>query len=630
MNADPRQILQQYWGFPDFRPQQGDIIRSVLLGNDTLALMPTGGGKSLCFQVPALAKEGICIVISPLVALMKDQVDRLRSMDIRAAYITSAQNFREIDNILDSAIYGDTKFLYVSPERLRNELFIERFRQMKVNLIAVDEAHCISQWGHDFRPAYREIKEIRQYHPNVPVLAVTASATPKVADDICEQLELKDTARFELPMVRSNLNYAVLDVPEPLGRLLRICRRLPGSGIVYGSTRKAVRNISEFLSAHEVKSSYYHAGLDAATKEKRQQDWLKDEFDVMVATNAFGMGIDKSDVRFVVHVRPPQNLENYVQEAGRAGRDSKESWAIQLWNTEMVEEMSRELNDRFPSKESIRDTYHKLCSFLGIAFAAGLNEQYSFDLTRFCKHYQLSTRDVHYQLEILEKAEYILISEGALLPSRAMFILKGQELYNFQVRHSEWDPFIRLLLRSYGGMFEVYSRIDEHFLARKTGWSGDKVRDTLHRLDNMQVLSYRPRTEVPTLTMLTGRQQKENLIIPAEAYEDRKERVFERWNTMLEYLHHDSCRSQFIANYFGDPDTPFCGHCDWCRQQKIEKVDYRELIKDTLQQQPQDLQTLIDTLGDHPREEIISQIHYSMDEGEVLKDDSDRLHWHTK
>lgn len=627
MQADPLDILQQYWGYKSFRPQQGDIIHAVLNHQDTLALMPTGGGKSLCYQIPAICSEGICIVISPLVALMKDQVDKLKSLDIKAAYITSAQNLREIDHLLDSAIYGQMKFLYVSPERLKNDLFLERFKRMKVNLIAVDEAHCISQWGHDFRPSYREIANIREHHPKVPVLAVTASAKPEVAEDIITQLKLIDPARFELPMTRPNLSYVSLDEGEPLGRLLRICRRIGGSGIVYAPTRKQVRATAEFLLSHGISSNYYHAGIEAAEKEKRQSEWLKGRFQVMVATNAFGMGIDKADVRFVVHTSPPQNLENYVQEAGRAGRDGEESWAILLWNTRMVEHASKELEERFPPKERIRDTYHRLCAYFQIAYAAGLNEQYVFDLSDFCAQYELQPRDVFYDLETLQMSGYLAISEGAMLPSRAMFMLQSQALYNFQVRNEQYDAFIRLLLRSYGGMFETYTRIDELFLARKTGWSTNEVRAALKRLDHMQVVSYRPRTENPSITFLTGRQQKENLIIPAEAYENRIERTRKRWEGMVQYLHHESCRSQFIAQYFGDIDPPLCGVCDWCRKQKVIVHDVRQLIMEALTKTPSDLLTLLDHLHDFDREEVIVQVNRSLDEGEIVRDEDDLLHW---
>ncbi|MCH2197980.1 MAG: RecQ family ATP-dependent DNA helicase [Flavobacteriales bacterium] len=627
MQAEPLEILEQYWGFTSFRPKQSDIIYAVMLGQDTLALMPTGGGKSLCFQVPALAKEGICVVISPLVALMKDQVDRLKSMDVRAAYITAAQSRKEIDHLLDSAIYGNMKFLYVSPERLKSELFIERFKKMPVNLIAVDEAHCISQWGHDFRPAYREISGIREHHPNVPIIAVTASATPEVADDIVEQLELNAPARFESSMVRKNLNYVVLDEVEPLGRLLRACKRIGGSGIVYAPTRKQVRATAEFLNSHGIQAGYYHAGIDAATKEKLQQDWLKNKFSVMVATNAFGMGIDKPDVRFVVHIQPPQNLENYVQEAGRAGRDGDESWAILMWNTKMVERLTSQLHDRFSPKDQVKDTYHQLNSFFQIAFAAGLNEQFTFDLSAFSKQYDRHPRDVYFDIETLEMSGYLSMSEGAMLPSRVMFQMQAQELYNFQVRNEQHDAFIRLLLRTYGGLFETYSRIDEHFLARKTGWSTGQVRETLARLDNMQVLSYRPRTEHPTITFLTGRQQKENLIIPPEAYEERIERSVSRWEAMMRYLHHDGCRSHFVATYFGDEESALCGVCDWCRKEKIVAYDVRELIKESLLSAPTDLSGLIDQHSEVPREEIITQLNRSMDDGEVSRDEEDLLHW---
>lgn len=624
---EPVDVLREYWGYPAFRSQQEDIVRSVLLKRDTLALMPTGGGKSICFQVPALAREGICLVISPLIALMKDQVDRLRSMNIKASYVSSVQTKHEMDNILDSAIYGGMKFLYVSPERLKNELFIARFKQMKVNLIAVDEAHCISQWGHDFRPAYREIAAVREYHPSVPVIAVTASATPEVAQDICEQLQLREPAVFELPMVRNNLHYAALEESEPLGRLLRICRKLGGSGIVYAGTRRAVRNTSEFLSANGISCGYYHAGLDAATKERLQNDWLKGRFLVMVATNAFGMGIDKPDVRFVVHTQPPQNLENYVQEAGRGGRDGLDSWAILLWNTPMVEMQAKQLRDNFPEKDLVRRIYHNLCTHFSVAYGAGQDEQFEFIIGDFARKYDLPAAQVVSALEILMISGYLTLSEGMMVPSRAMFKMDSKALYDYQVRNPQIDAFIRLMLRTYGGMFETYTRIDEHLLARNTGWGTKEVMETLRRLDDMDVLAYRPRTNNPSITLLTGRQREENLMIPAVAYEDRKERVLGRFEKMLEYLHLEGCRSQFIARYFGDSEAIQCGHCDWCRKQQIPAYDIHALVKTALLKKPCQLPDLIDDHPEVPREELIMQVNRSMDEGEIIRDEDDTLRW---
>lgn len=627
MYPDPVDVLRDYWGYPSFRPQQEDIVRSVLLGNDTLALMPTGGGKSICFQVPALAKEGICVVISPLIALMKDQVDRLRSMDIRSAYLSSMQRYHEMDNILDSAVYGKMKFLYVSPERLKNELFLERFKRMKVNLIAVDEAHCISQWGHDFRPAYREIAAIRAYHPDVPVLAVTASATPEVAQDIVEQLALRNPAVFELPMTRSNLNYVALEEREPLGRLLRICKRLGGSGIVYAGTRRAVRKTAEYLSSHGIASAYYHAGLDGDTKEKLQNDWIQGKFPVMVATNAFGMGIDKPDVRFVVHTTPPQNMENYVQEAGRAGRDGQESWAILMWNTEMVEMIRKQLADGFPSKERVSAIYQHLCSHFSIAFGAGLESTHDFVMGDFVRTYDCDAREVLSALEILSASGYITLSEGMVVPSRVMVRMSHKALYDFQVRNPQLDSFIRLLLRTYGGMFEAHTRIDEHFLARQTGWGTSQVKETLAGLHRMEVIDYRPRSNSPSVTFLTGRQRDQLLPITREAYELRQERSLGRFDSMLEYLHLEACRSRFIANYFGDLEANECGHCDWCRKQNIPAYNVYESLMKRLQSKPASLADLIDALSPIPREEVITQVNLSLDEGEVIRDEDDLLHW---
>lgn len=626
MYPEPVDVLREYWGYPSFRPQQEDIVRSVLLNRDTLALMPTGGGKSICFQVPGLTREGLCLVISPLIALMKDQVDRLRSMNIKASYLSSAQSKHELDVALDNAVYGGVKFLYVSPERLKNELFIERFKRMKVNLIAVDEAHCISQWGHDFRPAYREIAVIRELHPHVPVMAVTASATPEVANDILEQLKMRDPAVFELPMVRNNLHYAAIEEAEPLGRLLRICKRLQGSGIVYAGTRKAVRNTAEFLTGHGIAAGYYHAGLDTGTKERLQNEWLQGKFPVMVATNAFGMGIDKPDVRYVVHTQVPQNLENYVQEAGRGGRDGQDSWAILLWNTPMAEEQMRMLKESFPPREFIREVYHNLCAHFSIAYGAGQDETYEFIMGDFVRKYNYKAPQVMNALEILMISGYLQLSEGMLIPSRVMIRMNNAALYDFQVRNPSFDAFLRLLLRSYGGLFETYTRIDEHYLARKTGWGTSRVVEVLQKLDEMEVLAYRPRTTHPTITYIVGRQRSENLVITPESYELRMERSIGRYETLLNYLHLDGCRSRFIANYFGDENADDCGHCDWCRKHHIPKVSAVDLVRGSLREKAMTLHELLDANAEAPREELIVEVNRMLEEGEIIRDDDDLLH----
>ncbi|MGF1565291.1 MAG: ATP-dependent DNA helicase RecQ [Flavobacteriales bacterium] len=626
MYPEPVDVLREYWGYPAFRPQQEDIVRSVLLNRDTLALMPTGGGKSICFQVPALAREGICLVISPLIALMKDQVDRLRSMNIKATYLSSAQSKHELDIALDNAIYGGLKFLYVSPERLKNELFIERFKRMKVNLIAVDEAHCISQWGHDFRPAYREIAAVRELHPNVPVMAVTASATPEVANDIVQQLKMRDAAVFELPMVRNNLHYAAIEEAEPLGRLLRICKRLEGSGIIYAGTRKAVRNTAEFLTGHGIAAGYYHAGLDVATKERLQNEWLQGKFPVMVATNAFGMGIDKPDVRYVVHTQAPQNLENYVQEAGRGGRDGNDSWAILLWNTAMAEEQMRMLKDSFPPRELIREVYHNLCAHFSVAYGAGQEETYEFVMGDFVRKYNYKAPQVMNALEILMISGYLQLSEGMLIPSRVMVRMTNSALYDFQVRNPSFDAFLRLLLRSYGGLFETYTRIDEHYLARKTGWGTNRVVEMLQKLDEMEVLAYRPRTTYPTITLTVGRQRSENLVITPESYELRMERSIGRYETMMNYMHLDGCRSKFIAHYFGDLEADNCGHCDWCRKHHIPKVAPADIVRGSLREKPMTLNEVLDLNAEVPREVLILEVNRMLEEGELVRDDDDLLH----
>ncbi len=624
MYAEPLEILRQFWGYPAFRPQQEDIVRSVLLHNDTLALMPTGGGKSLCFQVPALCMPGICVVVSPLVALMKDQVDRLRSLDIKAHLITSSLSYKEADHILDSCVHGPIKFLYVSPERLQNELFIERFKRMKVNLIAIDEAHCISQWGHDFRPAYRKISELRQWHPKVKMIAVTASATPQVATDITAQLGMKDPSVFALPMVRSNLHYVVAEEADPLARLVRICKKVQGSGIVYAGTRKGVRHTAEYLQSYGIDARYYHAGLSVADKESIQQQWTMGKIPIICATNAFGMGIDKSDVRFVVHTSPPDNLENYVQEAGRAGRDGNEAWAVLLWNKSQVEGYDQQIDRRFPEKDQVRLTYLNLCNSYDIAFGSGQDVSFPFDLQSFSKTYNRKAHELYYDLEILELSGVIAFSEGAMLPSKVMFLMQSQLLYDFQVRNTKYDAFIRLLLRTYGGLFETFGRIDIYQLSKATGWSAAQVERTLQQLDEMEVLSYQPRSVHPTLTFLIARQDHKNLIIPSEAYSQRKERIKERWQGMQGYLESE-CREQYIAQYFGDEEAQKCGHCDKCMEGNKRQKNLRTTMLNILAAGEHTLADIADNFTGEEKAKALEMLTEMIEEGQVSRNEDGML-----
>ena len=456
-----KEILKNYWGYDQFRPLQEEIIQSVLEGKDTLALLPTGGGKSICFQVPAMALEGICIVISPLIALMKDQVENLNKRGILAMAIFSGMGKREIDIALDNCVYGPVKFLYLSPERLLTDLVKERIKYMKVNLLAVDEAHCVSQWGYDFRPPYLQIASIREFHPNVPILALTASATNEVSLDIIEKLAFKNHQIFRKSFERLNLSYSVLNQENKLQKLIDVCNGVKGCGIVYVKTRRDTVEIAKFLNQHQIPAQYYHAGLNLEERSQKQNYWINNEIRVMVATNAFGMGIDKPDVRFVVHYEIPESLEAYYQEAGRAGRDEKKAYAVILYQERDRLVFEKRFIQNFPDLSFIKQVYHYLCNYLQIPFEAGQGITYNFDLAVFCTKFQIDVLSTISAIKFLEDAMYFVLSENALLPSRLQFIVNGDDLYKFQVENSKFDGFIKSVLRLYGGAFDQFIAIKE-------------------------------------------------------------------------------------------------------------------------------------------------------------------------
>ena len=471
----PREILKQYWGHDDFRPMQEEIITSVLQGHDTLALLPTGGGKSVCFQVPALAAEGICVVVSPLIALMKDQVENLKTKGIQAIAIVSGMGRREVDIALDNCIYGPIKFLYISPERLASDLVRERIRYMNVNLFAVDEAHCISQWGYDFRPSYLKIADLRELHPKVPVLALTATATAQVREDIQEKLLFKQPDVYQKSFERRNLRYVVQNTENKLKKLLDVANGIQGSGIVYVRSRKETFEIAKFYNENYIKADYYHAGLPIDERSAKQEAWKTNRTRIIVATNAFGMGIDKPDVRFVIHKDIPESLEAYYQEAGRGGRDEQRAYGVLLYNrTDRVKE-EKKFQLSFPSVEEIKRIYHHLANYCQLAYEAGEGESFDLDLGEFCARHQLDAIKTLNALKFLEQDEYVSFNESVYLPSRFRFEVLNEELYNFQIQNPGWDAFIKTLLRSYGGSFENYVRLKEFDLARRTGLNTQQV-----------------------------------------------------------------------------------------------------------------------------------------------------------
>jgi ATP-dependent DNA helicase RecQ len=585
-------ILREVFGHGDFRPVQKQVIDAVLDGKDTLALLPTGGGKSLCFQIPALVNEGICLVVSPLIALMKDQVDALKSKGILAAAIYSGMSYREIDRTLDNCIYGNYKFLYVSPERLKADLFIERFRQMNVNLIAVDEAHCISQWGYDFRPPYLEIAEIRQYHPKVAVLALTASATPEVCADILEKLEMKSPKEFRQSFARVNLSYSVRIVENKIEKGTEILNRVPGSAIWYVRNRHATHQIAKALTQMGISASAYHAGLSMADRAKRQEEWKGNKIRVMVSTNAFGMGIDKPDVRVVIHSDLPENLENYYQEAGRAGRDGKKAFGVLMVNEEDFELVLTRSALMYPPTDFLKRVYQCLANFYRIAVGSNMLSSFDFEWNEFANTYNLGVLETFYALKVLEEEGFIGLSESYYSPSKVHFNVDPGRLYEIQIAHAKLDPIIKMLLRTYGGnIFSEYIKIQEAKLAKSLEIKESDLIKSLQQLVQMEVMDYDQRKDKPQLTFLTPRYDAGKLPLNLNRIELRRELTLHKAVKMVEYARQKKiCRTQYIQEYFGEKTDETCGICDWCQEDRKSKdpegteIRFQTRVLETLKQ----------------------------------------------
>ncbi|MDB5226038.1 MAG: ATP-dependent helicase RecQ [Bacteroidota bacterium] len=583
----PNEILKEYYGYDEFRSPQLEIIQSVLNGRDTLALMPTGGGKSVCFQVPALIKPGICVVVSPLIALMKDQVFQLKKRNIRAAAIFSGLSYNEIDVILDNCVFDHYKFLYVSPERLKTELFIERFKKMNVNLLAVDEAHCISQWGYDFRPSYMEIAAIKKHHPKIPVLALTASATTVVQKDIIEKLELKDPASFKKSFARKNLSFVVRKEDAKYPKLLEIIQKVDGSGIVYVRNRNKTKDVAEYLQKNKIKADFYHAGLKTNDRNQKQDNWIKNITPVIVCTNAFGMGIDKSDVRFVIHLNVPDSLEAYYQEAGRAGRDGKLSYAALLYMQTDLEELKLRSEQKFPPVETIKSVYNALCNHLGIAVESGKMQTFDFDIMYFSSHFKLDPPTVYNSLKVLEQEGYLQLSEGVMLPSRVVFRVDKLELYTFEVAHSGYALLIKTLLRSYGGIMDHYTKISELKLAKSLSLTESDIITQLKFLQKNKILTYIPANDKPAITLLTERMHENNLYIDVKLINRRKNATQEQLKGIINFVQQKTiCRQVSMCNYFGETDVQKCRRCDVCLEEKKKlelNKDFQTAKNDILQ-----------------------------------------------
>lgn len=573
-----REILQKIWGYPSFRPLQEEIVDSVIYGHDTLAILPTGGGKSICFQVPGIALDGITLVISPLIALMQDQVNQLEQRGIRAALISSGLSYREIDIALDNARFGTTKFLYTSPERLKSDLFIERFKRMNVGLIVVDEAHCISEWGHDFRPSYRDIAGIREHHPNAPVIAVTASATTKVKKDIIAQLELKQPKEFSGSLERKNILYSLHNAENKMQRVLEHCQKHPdATGIVYCQTRRSVKEVVTQLRAHKIPAGIYHGGMSSEDRSYMLEEWMQDRLKIMVATNAFGMGIDKPDVRFVLHFELPNNLEAYYQEAGRAGRDGEPAQAIAYWNDRDLTLMEERLQAQYPSKERIKTIYNAICNFLKVAIGSGKDETYPFNLPAFSNTFEVSASETYYALRLLQLNETVGFTESSFLPTRLRILVGNKALYTFQVSHDTLAPLITLLTRSYPGIFDRFITLHEGKLAKRLKISENELRKQLERLEQFGVIDVQFQSNLPKVTFLQPRIADSELILSPTVYWQRKEREESKLKALLDFVKSEECRSKLISEYFGAEGRD-CGICDNCLRQEFDSKSLHEII----------------------------------------------------
>ncbi|MEZ4884452.1 MAG: RecQ family ATP-dependent DNA helicase [Chitinophagales bacterium] len=630
------EILKKYWGYSEFRPLQEDIINSVLQGHDTLALMPTGGGKSICFQVPALVQEGVCLVISPLIALMKDQVYNLRKRNITAAAIFSGMTKTEIERTLDNCAYGNTKFLYLSPERLQTELFKARLDKLNVSLLAIDEAHCISQWGYDFRPPYLQIADIRELLPDIPILALTATATKQVQKDIQEKLAFRGGNVFEKSFTRSNLSYSVFFEEDKTKKLLQILQNVPGTGIVYVRSRKKTKDIAYFLQKNGISADFYHAGLDAKTRSDKQDKWIKNQRRIIVCTNAFGMGIDKPDVRVVVHIDLPESLEAYYQEAGRAGRDGKKSYAALLYHKSDIFSLDEQLENRYPSLDIIRKTYQSLGNHFQIAIGAGLDQSFDFDMIEFVKKFQIKPIQAFNALRILEQDGYIHLSEAVYLPSRVVIRLNKEDFYKYKVANRRVEPYLDALLRLYGGtLYDHFRPINERQLAQVLRTSDEYVKNALSHLNDHKVIYYVPQTNKPQLTFMRERTPADQLSIDRKRLDFRRQVQHGNVNMVVKYVtNQEMCRSQQLVRYFGELDSDTCGVCDVCisvkkQKQEEERLEaINETVKTMLNSESLPFDLLVSQVAQqttkYKQDEIVKVVRWMMD-NEQLKEEEEKL-----
>eukprot|EP01132_Coremiostelium_polycephalum_P000165 gene165-220_t len=621
---DIHHILKQYWGYDHFRPTQLEIIQAVLAGKDVLALLPTGGGKSICFQVPALSKPGICLVVTPLIALMQNQVEQLRRRHIAAAAIYTGMPYAAIDLILDNCIYGTIKFLYISPERLKTPLFLERVQKMSVNLLAVDEAHCISQWGYDFRPSYLEIAALRSYLPHVNVIALTATAPRTVRQDIQEKLAFHQAIVFQQSFLRPNLAYLVKKTDHKEAHLLKLLHHIPGTAIVYVSTRRQAKSVAQWLSNNKIASTFYHAGVAHLEREQRQESWISNRVRVMVATNAFGMGIDKSDVRLVVHLNLPTTLEAYYQEAGRAGRDEKKAYAILLYDQQDITTLREQISHEHPTVEELKKVYQQLANYFQLAIGVQPQEAHSFDWDDFSKTYQVLPHRTYQAIKKLENEGLIQLNEAFFQPTQLYIPMKPRDLYAFQVAHAAYDGIIKAILRLYGGeLFSDFCKISEKKLAQHLQVSLDAIKQQLRQLHAQGIVHYLPATDRPQIIFKQPRQPAHQIPLDTQSLRQKRESAQQKAEAVIHYITHTHrCRSQLLLAYLDEVSQEACHHCDICLKKPLTSSEFYEIrtvILQQIQDNPCTLQQLVEKLV-LPEDKLIAVIRQITDQGEIIFD----------
>lgn len=628
----PREILKHYWNYDSFRPLQEEIISSVLQGTDTLALLPTGGGKSLCYQIPAMAKEGVCLVISPLIALMKDQVHLLQRLGIKASYLVSGMNRYQIELVLNNCIYNDTKLLYVSPERLKSRTFLDHLKQMNLSLIAVDEAHCISQWGFDFRPPYMEIGKIRAFHPHTPVLALTATATAVVLKDIQQSLQFKTGSRlFRKSFYRENLNYMVLFEPDKYRRLLKIIQKVGGSGIVYVRNRKMTVDIAQFLNNSGITAEPYHAGFGITERDAKQAAWTNSNNSVMVATNAFGMGIDKANVRFVIHLNLPESLEAYYQEAGRAGRDGKTAYAVLLYDEDDIDTLNKSQQQTFPELYTIRNVYKALCNTFRLPIGTGMGQSFDFDITGFSNNYGFRIMEVYSSLRLLEHEGLLALQESDDSSSLIFIPISKQEIYKIQVENRRYAAILNCIQRDYSGVYSEFVPVSEYSIARHMNTAVETIEPILQQMDKEGIISYKRRTTSPQIVFLAPRVNDKEIYLVEANYSTLKESSKRRINDIVAYVKNTQrCRSQQLSEYFDDMNSPECQVCDVCRQKRAKPVDPSVIdrkIRESLMQSPKNVKDLVDSIDGIDEKKIVERLRVALDYLDVTMNDNFVYTW---